>query len=43
MARHLLACRERWNISYFTVRDIEAFAPAITLVKSLDGDGRTDF
>jgi len=37
MAHHLLACRARWGISYFTVRDIEAFAPVMALVRSLDG------
>lgn len=36
MARHLLACRDRWGISYFTVRDIETFAPVIALARSLD-------
>jgi len=25
----LLACRERWGISYYVVRDIESFAPVI--------------
>jgi hypothetical protein len=29
IADHLLTCRERWGFSYFTVRDIEAFAPVI--------------
>jgi probable F420-dependent oxidoreductase len=29
IAEHLLACRERWGISYFSVRDIEAFGPVI--------------
>ena len=29
IADHLLACRERWGISYFSVRDIDAFAPVI--------------
>ena len=38
MADHLLACRARWGISYFTVRDIEGFAPVMALVRSLDGD-----
>lgn len=38
MAHHLLACRDRWGISYYTVRDIEAFAPVIELVRRLDGD-----
>jgi probable F420-dependent oxidoreductase len=37
MAHHLLACRSRWGISYFTVRDIDAFAPVVALVRSLDG------
>jgi probable F420-dependent oxidoreductase len=37
MAQHLLACRARWGISYFTVRDIDAFAPVMALVRSLDG------
>jgi hypothetical protein len=37
MARHLLACRARWGISYFTVRDIDAFAPVMELARSLDG------
>ena len=29
IADHLRECRRRWNISYFTVRDIESFAPVI--------------
>ncbi len=29
IARHLLDCRERWGISYFSVRDVEAFSPVI--------------
>jgi alkanesulfonate monooxygenase SsuD/methylene tetrahydromethanopterin reductase-like flavin-dependent oxidoreductase (luciferase family) len=29
IADHLLFCRERWGISYFSVRDLEAFAPVI--------------
>jgi alkanesulfonate monooxygenase SsuD/methylene tetrahydromethanopterin reductase-like flavin-dependent oxidoreductase (luciferase family) len=36
MARHLLACRERWGISYFSVRDVDAFAPVMQLVRRLD-------
>ncbi len=36
IAQHLLACRARWGISYFTVRDVEAFAPVMALVRSLD-------
>jgi probable F420-dependent oxidoreductase len=33
MAEHLVACRERWGISYFSVRDVERFAPVIALVR----------
>jgi probable F420-dependent oxidoreductase len=29
MVDHLLECRDRWGISYFSVRDIETFAPVI--------------
>lgn len=29
ITQHLLACRERWGISYYVVRDIESFAPVI--------------
>jgi probable F420-dependent oxidoreductase len=39
MADHLLACRARWSISYYTVRDIEGFAPVIALVRDLDSSG----
>lgn len=42
MARHLLACRERWGISYFTVRDIDVFAPVMSLARSLDRTARSD-
>lgn len=41
MARHLLACRERWGISYFSVRDVDAFAPVMQLVRRLD-EGTAD-
>jgi probable F420-dependent oxidoreductase len=33
IAEHLRKCRERWGISYFTVRDLEAFAPVIGLLR----------
>jgi probable F420-dependent oxidoreductase len=29
IADHLEVCRSRWGISYFTVRDVESFAPVI--------------
>ena len=32
IAEHLLACRSRWGISYFSVREIEPFAPVIDLL-----------
>jgi probable F420-dependent oxidoreductase len=37
MADHLLACRERWGFSYFSVRDIEAFAPVMARLHDVDG------
>ncbi len=36
MAQHLLACRARWGFSYFTVREIDAFAPVMALVRGHD-------
>ena len=36
MAEHLLACRRRWGISYYTVRELEAFAPVIERLKHAD-------
>jgi probable F420-dependent oxidoreductase len=39
MARHLLACRARWGITYFSVRDVEGFAPVMELVGALDSSG----
>jgi probable F420-dependent oxidoreductase len=42
IAQHLQACRARWAISYFTVRDIDAFAPVITLLRELEGNDATD-
>ena len=33
IADHLLACRERWGFSYFSVRDAEAFAPVIARLR----------
>ena len=33
IAEHLRMCRERWGISYFTVRDLAAFAPVIALLR----------
>lgn len=29
IAEHLIACRERWGVSYFSVRDYVAFGPVI--------------
>jgi probable F420-dependent oxidoreductase len=33
IAQHLLRCRERWGISYFSVRDLEASAPIIARLR----------
>ncbi len=33
IAEHLRMCRERWGISYFTVRDLTGFAPVIERVR----------
>ena len=33
MAEHLRRCRQRWGISYFTVRDLEGFAPVIARLR----------
>ncbi len=35
IADHLVACRNRWGISYFSVRDIEGFAPVIELLQDI--------
>jgi probable F420-dependent oxidoreductase len=36
IAEHLVACRERWGISYYSVRDIEGFAPVIERLRRFD-------
>jgi probable F420-dependent oxidoreductase len=36
IAAHLLVCRERWAISYFSVRDVDAFAPVIERLRRAD-------
>jgi probable F420-dependent oxidoreductase len=33
IAEHLEACRQRWGISYFSVRDLGSFAPVVDLMK----------
>jgi probable F420-dependent oxidoreductase len=40
IAQHLVACRDRWGISYFSVRDIDAFAPVIERLRRHDSQGR---
>jgi len=37
IAQHLRVCRERWGVSYFSVRDVEAFGPVIRLLRNADG------
>jgi probable F420-dependent oxidoreductase len=36
IAQHLLRCRDRWGITYFSVRDIAAFAPVIERLRRFD-------
>ncbi len=36
IADHLLECRRRWGISYFSVRDVDSFAPVIDRVRHLE-------
>jgi hypothetical protein len=33
IAEHLLSCRQRWGISYFSVRELDAFAPVIARLR----------
>jgi probable F420-dependent oxidoreductase len=35
IADHLLGCHERWGVSYFTVRDLDAFAPVVERLRRL--------
>jgi len=35
ITEHLVACRERWGISYFSVRDVASFAPVIERLRGL--------
>lgn len=37
IAAHLASCRERWGISYFSVRSIDEFQPVIERLRTLDG------
>jgi probable F420-dependent oxidoreductase len=37
IAHHLLGCRDRWSISYFSVRDIAGFAPVIERLREIAG------
>ncbi len=34
IAEHLIRCRERWGINYYSVRSVEAFSPVITLLRA---------
>lgn len=36
MAEHLLACRERWGFSYYSVRDIDSFSPVLEHLGQVD-------
>lgn len=39
IADHLVACRQRWGIDYYSVRDVEAFAPVIARIRAREADG----
>ena len=36
IADHFLRCRERWGISYLSVRDIDGFAPVVERLRAVD-------
>lgn len=38
IAAHLLACRQRWGISYYSVRSIEEFEPVIARLRAADAE-----
>ena len=37
IVEHLLTCRARWGISYFSVREIDSFQPVIERLRAVDG------
>jgi len=37
IAQHLQACRERWGFSYYSVRDVDSFAPVLARLHADDG------
>jgi len=39
IAEHLRECRRRWGISYFSVRDVESFAPVIERIRAMEASG----
>ena len=39
IAQHLLACRERWGFSYYSVRNVDAFAPVLARLRDHDRTG----
>jgi probable F420-dependent oxidoreductase len=41
IADHLLECRRRWGISYFSVREIDSFAPVIERIRQLEATSST--
>jgi hypothetical protein len=36
IAEHLQRCRDRWGITYYTVRDLDGFAPVIELLSAAE-------
>ncbi len=40
IADHLLACRDRWGISYVSVRDMASFSPVIPRIRQVNATSR---
>jgi hypothetical protein len=36
IADHLLACRRRWGIEYYTVREMDEFEPVVHRLRGVD-------
>jgi hypothetical protein len=36
IGNHLLACRQRWGIEYYTVREMDEFEPVLDRLRGVD-------
>jgi probable F420-dependent oxidoreductase len=41
MADHLLACRQRWSVEYYTVRNVDDFEPVLRRLRAADSTTRS--